>query len=98
MQSERPRRLSARTVDFGLAAMEFCATLPRPSAGRHIGEQLLRSATSVAANYCVHPLALGFVRGRAKVDRLERAKLDSFGRAKLDRLMVGKVVMDFGFD
>ena len=29
----------------------FCETLPRSSAGRHIGEQLLRSATSVAANY-----------------------------------------------
>ena len=51
MQSERPRRLSERTVDFGLAAMEFCETLPRSSAGRHIGDQLLRSATSVAANY-----------------------------------------------
>ena len=51
MQSERPRRLSERTVDFGLAAMEFCETLPRSSTGRHIGDQLLRSATSVAANY-----------------------------------------------
>lgn len=51
MQSERPRRLSERTVDFGLAAMEFCEALPRSPAGRHIGGQLLRSATSVAANY-----------------------------------------------
>ena len=37
MQGERPRRLSERTVDFGLAAMEFCETLPRTAAGRHIG-------------------------------------------------------------
>ena len=51
MQDERPRRLSERTVDFGLAAMEFCEALPRTAAGRHIGDQLLRSATSVAANY-----------------------------------------------
>ena len=51
MQGERSRRLSERTVDFGLAAMEFCEALPRTAAGRHIGDQLLRSATSVAANY-----------------------------------------------
>jgi four helix bundle protein len=31
--------------------MEFCEALPRTAAGRHIGDQLLRSATSVAANY-----------------------------------------------
>ena len=57
MQSERPRRLSERTVDFGLAAMEFCESLPRSSAGRHIGDQLLRSATNVAANYAESSLA-----------------------------------------
>ena len=51
MQGERPRRLGERTVDFGLAAMEFCESLPRTAAGRHVGDQLLRSATSVAANY-----------------------------------------------
>ncbi len=51
MQGERSRRLSERTVDFGLAAMEFCEALPRTAAGRHIGDQLLRSSTSVAANY-----------------------------------------------
>lgn len=51
MQGERPRRLGERTVDYGLAAMAFCGTLPRGAAGRHVGDQLLRSATSVAANY-----------------------------------------------
>lgn len=51
MQSERPKRLDERTVDYGLAAMEFCERLPHTAAGRHIGGQLLRSATSVAANY-----------------------------------------------
>ena len=51
MQSERPKRLNERTVDYGLAVMEFCETLPHTAAGRHISGQLLRSATSVAANY-----------------------------------------------
>ena len=51
MQSERPKRLDERTVDYGLAAMEFCETLPHTASGRHIGGQLLRCATSVAANY-----------------------------------------------
>ena len=51
MQGEKPRRLSERTVDYGLAAMEFCESLPHGAAGHHIGDQLLRSATSVAANY-----------------------------------------------
>jgi len=51
MQGESPRRLSERTVDFGLAVMVFCESLPRTAAGRHIGDQLLRSSTSVAANY-----------------------------------------------
>ena len=51
MQEGRPKRLAERTVDYGLAAMDYCDTLPRTAAGRHIGDQLLRSATSVAANY-----------------------------------------------
>ena len=51
MQEGKPKRLAERTVDYGLAAMDCCDTLPRTAAGRHIGDQLLRSATSVAANY-----------------------------------------------
>ena len=51
MQEGRPKRLAERTVDYGLAAIDYCDTLPRAAAGRHIGDQLLRSATSVAANY-----------------------------------------------
>jgi four helix bundle protein len=31
--------------------MDFCEALPHTAAGRHIAGQLLRSATSVAANY-----------------------------------------------
>ena len=51
MQEPRAGRLAERTVDYGLAVMEYCESLPRTAAGRHIGDQLLRSATSVAANY-----------------------------------------------
>ena len=35
MQEARPRRLGERTVDYGLAAMDFCGTLTRTAAGRH---------------------------------------------------------------
>lgn len=45
------RRIAERTIDYGLAAMEYCETLPRGAAGRHVADQLLRSSTSVAANY-----------------------------------------------
>ena len=51
MQDAKKKRLGERAVDYGLAAMDFCGTLPRTAAGRHIGDQLLRSSTSVAANY-----------------------------------------------
>ena len=51
MQEAGARRLDERTVDYGLAAMDFCKSLPRTAAGRHIADQLQRSATSVAANY-----------------------------------------------
>ena len=51
MQEPKAGRLADRTVDYGLAVMECCETLPRTAAGRHVGDQLLRSATSVAANY-----------------------------------------------
>ena len=51
MQEPKAGRLAERTVDYGLAVMEYCESLPRTAAGRHVGDQLLRSATSVAANY-----------------------------------------------
>ena len=51
MQEEKPRRLGERTVDYGLAVIDYCEGLPRNFSGRHIADQLLRSATSVAANY-----------------------------------------------
>ena len=51
MGEEKPRRLSERTVDYGLAVIDYCEGMPRNFSGRHVADQLLRSATSVAANY-----------------------------------------------
>ena len=51
MQNENSGKLCDRTIDYGLAVMDYVETLPHNPAGRHISDQLLRSATSVAANY-----------------------------------------------
>ena len=42
------KRLAERTIDYGLAVMEYCGALPQGYASHHIAAQLLRSATSVA--------------------------------------------------
>ena len=45
------RELKQRTKDFALRSIHLCETLPKTYIGSTIGKQLLRSATSVAANY-----------------------------------------------
>src|ERR1041385_4754981 len=40
-----------RTMQFALRILSLCRTLPRTDEGRIIGKQLLRSGTSVGANY-----------------------------------------------
>lgn len=44
-------QLKQRTKDFALRVMTLLDDLPRSSKGRILGDQLLRSSTSVAANY-----------------------------------------------
>jgi four helix bundle protein len=44
-------RMKKRTKDFALRVIKLFRTLPRDEAARIIGRQLLRSATSVGANY-----------------------------------------------
>ena len=44
-------QLKERTKDFALRVMTLVDHLPKNRKGRIIGDQLLRSATSVAANY-----------------------------------------------
>ncbi|HXX24961.1 MAG TPA: four helix bundle protein [Terriglobia bacterium] len=46
-----PGELQARTKAFALRVITLVDTLPRSTAGQVIGRQLLRSATSVGANY-----------------------------------------------
>jgi four helix bundle protein len=43
--------MKARTKQFALRAMKLVRALPKDVTGKTIGSQLLRSASSVAANY-----------------------------------------------
>ena len=43
--------LKARTKQFGLRVINLVDPLPKTTAGRAIGNQLVRSGTSVGANY-----------------------------------------------
>src|SRR2546421_6516809 len=43
--------LEQRTKRFGLAVIKFCSSLPRTREADVLGRQLLRSATSIGANY-----------------------------------------------
>ena len=43
--------LEERLIDFAARVVKLCAALPQTDAGRHVANQLLRSATSPAANY-----------------------------------------------
>jgi four helix bundle protein len=46
-----PKEFQARTKAFALRVIKLVDALPRSTAGWVIGRQLLRSATSVGANY-----------------------------------------------
>jgi four helix bundle protein len=54
--------LKKRTKQFGLRVMKMVAALPQDSIGRAIGNQLIRSGTSVGANY------RAACRGRSKAE------------------------------
>ena len=52
MNDEKPRQdLRLRTKQFALRVIKMCDTLPNTRKGRILGDQVFRSATSVAANY-----------------------------------------------
>ncbi len=61
--------LEARTLDFAKCTIKFCKSLPRTIANIEMGKQLLRSATSVGANYIEANEAL------SKKDFLMRVKI-----------------------
>jgi four helix bundle protein len=54
--------LRERTNQFALRVLKLSSSLPKTDAGRTIGRQLLRSGTSVAANY----RAVGRARSQAE--------------------------------
>ena len=54
--------LRDRTKRFALRVLKLCDSLPKTDAGRTISRQLLRSGTSVAANY----RAVGRARSQAE--------------------------------
>lgn len=54
--------LKQRTKKFALRVMKLVNALPKTTAGRAIGNQLMRSGTSVGANYRVA------CRGRSKLE------------------------------
>ncbi len=43
--------LKVRTKDFALRVLRLCRSLPRTEEARILGTQLLRSSTSIGANY-----------------------------------------------
>ncbi|MEW6511066.1 MAG: four helix bundle protein [Bacteroidota bacterium] len=43
--------IQERLTGFAVQVMEFCDSMPKTFAGRHVSEQLLRSGTAAAANY-----------------------------------------------
>jgi four helix bundle protein len=48
---DRQADLLVRTKRFALEIIELCSALPRTSAAQVLGKQLIRSGTSVGANY-----------------------------------------------
>jgi len=48
---KRTNDLLERTKKFALAIIKFCEKLPKDDTSRVLGRQLLRSGTSVGANY-----------------------------------------------
>lgn len=57
-----PDDLKLRTKQFGLRVIKLVTALPQSEAGRVLGKQLLRSGTSVGANY------RSACRGRSKAE------------------------------
>ena len=55
------------TKEFALRVMKLVENIPNTSAGRVIGQQLLRSGTSVGANY------RSACRGKSKADFIAKA-------------------------
>ena len=51
MESKSPQDLRARTSDFALRIVKLYSSLPKTTEAQVLGKQVLRSGTSVGANY-----------------------------------------------
>ena len=52
VEKEAPLDLRTRTSDFALRIVKLYASLPKTTEAQVLGKQVLRSGTSVGANYC----------------------------------------------
>jgi|SRR5829696_9125823 len=62
------RNLQLRTKQFALEVIKFCESLPKDETSRILARQLLRSGTSVGANY------RAVCRAKSKVDFISKFK------------------------
>lgn len=62
-----PDELKARTKRFALEILRLCDAMPKTTSGRAIANQLVRSGTSVAANYRAACLARSRAEFGAKI-------------------------------
>jgi four helix bundle protein len=62
MSLDKHQELRRRTKDFALRIMRMCRTIPSTRETNIINNQILRSATGVAANY----RAVGLARSKAE--------------------------------
>src|SRR5688500_14228596 len=58
--------LAERTMKFALRVLKLVDALPKTAAGRMVGAQIARSATSVAANY------RAALRGKSRADFINK--------------------------
>ena len=74
----RTADLKARTKQFALRVMKMVDALPRTIQGRAIAKQIIRSATSVAANYRVAFRARSRAEFIAKIGVVEEEADESY--------------------
>jgi len=70
--------LKARTKQFALRVMKMVDALPRTIQGRAIAKQIIRSATSVAANYRAACRARSRAEFIAKIGIVEEEAVESY--------------------
>ena len=74
----RTADLKARTKQFALRMMKMVDALPRTIQGRAIAKQIIRSATSVAANYRAACRARSRAEFIAKIGIVEEVAVESY--------------------